>query len=74
MIKKVENKNPKITFITINGNRTPKEIWKDIETGVTGMTKKDVIIHNDRLNRMGIAPNMTEEEARKKVKEYLANK
>jgi len=63
MIIKVENINPKITFMTCDGNRTPKTIWKDTETGVTGMRKKDVVRHNERLARLGITPGMTEEEA-----------
>ena len=74
MIIKVENKNPKITYLTSHGNRTPKEIWKDTITGITGMRKKDVVIHNKRLERLGIKPEMTEEEAKEKAKEYLENK
>ena len=74
MIIKIKNKNPKITFLTVNGNRTPKEIWQDTETGVTGIAKKDVVIHNDRLNRMGITMGMSDEEAIQKAKEYLLSK
>ena len=73
MIIKVENINPKITFMTCDGNRTPKTIWKDTETGVTGMRKKDVIIGNQRMERLGITPDMTEEEARIQFEKYLAN-
>lgn len=74
MISKIENKYPKITYLTTKGNRTPKEIWKDTETGITGMTKKDVIIHKDRLNRMGITMDMTDEEAREKARVYILQK
>ena len=74
MIIKVENINPKITYMTCNGNRTPKTIWKDTETGVTGMRKKDVIKHNERLARLGITPDMTEEEAREQARKYLEGK
>ncbi len=73
MIIKVENINPKITYMTCNGNRTPKEIWKDTETGVTGMRKRDVIEGNKRMERLGITPDMTEEEARIQFEKYLEN-
>lgn len=73
MIIRVENINPKVTYMTCNGNRTPKTIWKDTETGVTGMRKKDVVRHNERLARLGIAPDMTEEEARIQFEKYLEN-
>lgn len=71
MIIKVKNINPKITFMTCDGNRTPKTIWKDTETGITGMKKKDVIKQNERLARLGITPDMTEEEAREQVRKHL---
>ncbi|NMA67792.1 MAG: hypothetical protein GX957_16440 [Clostridiaceae bacterium] len=72
MIIKVENRNPKVRFLTSKGNRTPKEIWIDTVTGVKGMTKKDVVTHNTRLERLGITPDMTEEEAREQARKYLA--
>jgi len=71
MIIKVLNTSPKTTFMTCNGNRTPKEIWKDTITGTTGMTKKSVIKHNDRLDRLGITPDMTEKEVKKQARLYL---
>ena len=71
MIIKVENKNPKTTFMTCKGNRTPKEIWLDTETGVKGMMKKDVITHNNRLKKLGITPNMTDEEAIEQAKIFI---
>jgi len=74
MIIKIENINPKITYMTCNGNRTPKTIWKDTETGVTGMRKKDVIKHNQRLAKIGITLDMTEEEAEEQFKKYLQSK
>lgn len=51
MIIKVENKNPKNTFLTSKGKRTPKVIWLDEETGVRDITKKGVKAHVDRLNK-----------------------
>lgn len=74
MIIKVENKNPKVTYLTINGNRTPKQIWKDTETDVTGMNKRDVIKYNERLARLGITADMTEEQVREQARKYLENK
>ena len=74
MIIKAENINPKTTFLTPKGKRTPKEIWLDTETGVKGMTKKDVVTHNKRLDRLGIKPDMTDEEAREQARRYLASK
>ena len=71
MIIKVENKNPKTRFLTTERNRTPKEIWIDTETGVKGMRKKDVITHNKRLDRLGIKPNMTDEEAIEQARRHL---
>lgn len=71
MIVKVENINPKITYMTTKGNRAPKEIWRDTETGVTGIRKKDVIKHNKRLERLGITPDMTEDEAREQARKYI---
>lgn len=71
MIVKVENINPKITYLTLKGNRTPKERWEDTETGVTGMRKKDVITHNARLKRMGITSDMTEDKAREQARKYI---
>lgn len=74
MIIKVENKNPKITFLTTKGSRTPKEVWFDTETGVKQITRKEVISHNERLNRLGITPDMTDEEAIDQARKYLESK
>lgn len=71
MIIKVENTNPRITFLTTQGNRTPKEVWIDTETGVKQITRKEVISHNERLNRLGITPDMTDEETINQAKRYL---
>jgi hypothetical protein len=54
MIIQVENKNPKVTFLTLQGNRTPKMIWIDTATGNKDTTKKGVIAKNERWERLGI--------------------
>ena len=73
MIIKIENIKPVTTFLTSNGKRTPKTIWLDTETGVKGMLKKDVIVHNKRLDRLGITPDMTDEEALEQARSFLEN-
>ena len=74
MIIQIENKNPKIAFLTVKGKRVPKKIWKDTETGITGLTKKDVITHNNRLNTLGITTDMTHEQAIQKAREFIESK
>lgn len=71
MIIKIENKSPKITFMTLKGNRTPKIIWIDEEMGVRGITKKEVETHVGRLNRMGITSYMTDQESIEQAKKYI---
>ena len=71
MIIKIANTNPRVTFLTSQGRRTPKEIWLDEKTGVRDITKKGVKNHVERLNRLGITPNMTEEEAREQARKFL---
>lgn len=73
MIIKIKNENPKTRFLTSKGWRTPKEIWIDTEYGHKDITKKGVIKHRERLIRLGITPNMTEEEARNHVLKSKAN-
>jgi len=68
MIKKVENINPKSKFLTPQGWRTPKFVWEDLEYGHRDLTKKGVKTHRERLIRLGITPNMTEDEAREHLK------
>ncbi len=58
MIIKVENKIPKVTFLTLQGKKTPKMIWVDTLTGNKGITKKDVIAKNERWERLGITADM----------------
>lgn len=64
MYKKVANNNPKTTFLTPKGNRTPKEVWINTESGFKfrGMTKKSVIEHEMMMKELGITPNMTHDE------------
>lgn len=64
---KIKNENPKASFLTPKGWRSPKEIWIDTEYGHKDVTRKGVIAHRERLIRLGITPDMTEEEAREHV-------
>lgn len=64
MIKKVKNINPKTRFLTSKGWRTPKEVWIDTEYGHKDITKKGVMAHRERVIRLGITPDMTDDEAR----------
>jgi hypothetical protein len=74
MIIKIENKYPKTAFLTINGVRTPKELWFDEKTGVKDITRKGVQDHINRLKRFGITPDMTDDEAIEQAKKYIENK
>ena len=71
MIRKVRNINPITTFMTINGNRTPKEIWECEDTGIRDITKKGVETHKERLREIGITINMTDEEAIEQAKIFI---
>lgn len=64
MIEKVQNINPKTTFLTPKGNRTPKEVWLNTNNGfnIRGLTKKSVIEHEQMLLDLGIKSNMTDDE------------
>lgn len=68
MITKVNNSNPKVTFLTPKGNRTPKEVWLNTENGFRGMTKKSVIEHEKMLQRLGITNDMTDDEVAEHIK------
>lgn len=68
MIEKIENTNPKTRFLTSKGWRAPKTIWIDTEYGHRDITKKGVKAHRERLIRLGITPDMTEDEAREHLK------
>ncbi|MFS0643714.1 hypothetical protein [Siminovitchia sp. 179-K 8D1 HS] len=73
MIIKIKNENPKVRFLTSKGWRSPKEVWIDTEYGHKDMTRKGVIAHRERLIRLGIEPDMTEEEAREHILKSKAN-
>lgn len=74
MFIKVENKNPKATYMTTKGNRTPKLVWQCTESGLKGMTQKGIIKHKERLEKMGVTWDMTEEEIDTQIEGYLKNK
>lgn len=74
MIMKVVNANPKVTFLTPKGNRTPKEVWLNTETEFRGMTKKSVIKHTKMLERLGITSDMTDDEAIEHLKNRSTQK
>lgn len=70
MYKKIENLNPKIAFLTPKGKRTPSEVWINTESGFNfrGLTKKSVIEHENMMNRLGITPDMTDDEVIEHIK------
>lgn len=75
MYKRIENKNPKVRFLTPNGWRSPKEVWTNTESGFNfkGLTKKSVIEHEKMMNRLGITPNMSDNEAIEHIKNSKAS-
>lgn len=76
MYMKIENIKPKTTFLTLKGKRTPKEVWINTESGFKfrGMTKKSVIEHEEMMARLGITPDMTDEEVVEHCKKLSTNR
>jgi hypothetical protein len=74
MILKVVNTNPKVTFLTPKGKKTPKEVWLNSENGFRGMTKKSVIEHEKMLQTFGITKDMTDDEIAEHIKNMNVQK
>lgn len=70
MYKQIENINPKSTFLTSKGKRTPNEVWVNTESGFNfrGLTKKSVIKHEEMMSSLGITSDMSNDEVIEHIK------